>query len=132
MQDTSPSSPAEAVQAAPLRRARSLGVAQGFGCIIDSGLDHLMDNRAAALAGNPEGVHQMRIAIRRLRTALVMFEPCLAPGAADRFQTELQRLGRVLGEARDWHVFSEEVLRDTTGEDGFAAPCVVALHHAAA
>ena len=47
----------------------------------------------------------MRIAIRQLRATAVLFEPYLEPHAAGRFTGELRRLGRVLGEARDWHVF---------------------------
>jgi CHAD domain-containing protein len=52
----------------------------------------------------------MRVAIRRLRTALVLFETHLEPHATERFEAELKRLGRVLGEARDWDVFCLETL----------------------
>ena len=75
-----------------------------------AGLGHLVANQPAAAAGDPEGVHQMRIAIRRLRTALVLFETHLEPHTTQRFEAELKRLGRVLGEARDWDVFCLETV----------------------
>jgi inorganic triphosphatase YgiF len=74
-------------------------------------VDHLLCNQPATLRGDEqEGVHQMRIAIRRLRSLLVLFEPFLEVHARERFEEELRRLGRVLGEARDWDVFVAESL----------------------
>ena len=84
---------------------RGIGVPEAFREIVAAGLGHLLANQPAAAAGDPEGVHQMRVAIRRLRTALVLFETHLEPHATARFEAELKRLGRVLGEARDWDVF---------------------------
>lgn len=52
----------------------------------------------------------MRVAIRRLRAALVLFKPVLEPHAAEQFDAVLCRPGRVLGEARDWDVFCDETL----------------------
>jgi CHAD domain-containing protein len=52
----------------------------------------------------------MRIAIRRLRAALALFQPFLEPHAAALFTDELRRVGRVLGEARDWDVFCLQIL----------------------
>jgi hypothetical protein len=39
-------------------------------------LTHLLSNEQAALTDEPEGNHQMRVAIRRLRSALLAFERC--------------------------------------------------------
>ena len=93
--------------------------------IVAAGLGHLVANQPAAAAGDPEGVHQMRVAIRRLRTALVLFETHLEPHATARFEAELKRLGQVLGEARDWDVFClehfAEGVRGRAG-DGLGAP----------
>ena len=52
----------------------------------------------------------MRIAVRRLRSAIALFRPLLELPDAARFDAELQRLGRVLGQVRDWDVFCGEVL----------------------
>ncbi len=63
----------------------------------------------APLAGDPESgpgpVHQMRVAVRRARSALALFPPVAdGPRAAD----SLKRLGHMLGPARDWDVFMTE------------------------
>jgi inorganic triphosphatase YgiF len=87
-------------------------VAEAFRQIENAGLGHLLANQAAGLAGDAEGVHQMRIAIRRLRAALALFQPLLEPHAAALFEDELRRIGRVFGEARDWDVFCLQILPD--------------------
>jgi triphosphatase len=86
--------------------------AEAFRQIVNAGLGHLLANQAAGLASDAEGVHQMRIAIRRLRAALTLFQPFLEPHAATLFQDELRRIGRVFGEARDWDVFCLQILPD--------------------
>jgi inorganic triphosphatase YgiF len=86
--------------------------APAFRQIVSAGLGHLLANQSAGLAGDAEGVHQMRIAIRRLRAALALFQPFLEPHAAALFQDELRRVGRVFGQARDWDVFCLQILPD--------------------
>ena len=81
-----------------------------FDAVVVAGLSHLLTNRGAARAGVMEGVHQVRVAVRRLRSALVLFEPVLEPLAAHRFEAELKRFGSLFGAARDWDVFCEETL----------------------
>lgn len=61
--------------------------------------------------GDPAGVHQMRVAARRLRSALATCADLLEPGAADGLREELKWLGGALAGARDAQVL-EERLRD--------------------
>jgi CHAD domain-containing protein len=82
----------------------------GLRMIAAAAMTALTANRAAAIAGDPEGLHQMRIALRRLRVSLVLFAPLLEGPALDPYVAELRRLGRVLGAARDWDVFCLETL----------------------
>lgn len=89
----------------------NMTLAEGFRILIHSGLNALINNQSAAEAGNPEGVHQMRVAIRQLRTVLQIVESRHVDRSALRlFQTELQRIGRELGEVRDWDVLCLETL----------------------
>jgi CHAD domain-containing protein len=60
--------------------------------------------RGARLARNIEYVHQARVASRRLRTALQMFEDCFAKDKCDKWRREIRRLTRRLGAARDTDV----------------------------
>jgi CHAD domain-containing protein len=57
------------------------------------------------LGAGPEGVHQLRVALRRLRSALRNFRPAIRCAAVDAFDKELGLLARRLGPARDWDVF---------------------------
>ncbi len=57
------------------------------------------------LGTGPEGVHQLRVALRRLRSALKNFRPAIRCAEVDAFDKELGLLARRLGPARDWDVF---------------------------
>lgn len=81
-------------------------------------LDHLQLNHAGALASDdPEYIHQMRVATRRLRAALRLFGPLLPEGFADRLLPPLHELMGMLGQVRDYDVLLAEI----------AAPVLAAL-----
>lgn len=68
-------------------------------------------HQAAASEGtDPEGVHQMRVGVRRLRSALGLFAGVLPREPADAFDIELRWLADALGEVRDLDVFLGETL----------------------
>jgi CHAD domain-containing protein len=71
----------------------------------------------------------MRIAVRRLRTVLSLFHPHIGQDEEDRFTDALRRLGRILGEARDWDVFCSETLKNAEGD--VPGPLLMALRNAA-
>lgn len=52
----------------------------------------------------PDAVHKMRVATRRLRSALTSFGPLLDRSVTDPLREELKHLAAVLGEARDAEV----------------------------
>jgi adenylate cyclase len=59
---------------------------------------------------DPEYVHQMRVATRRLRAALRMFGPALPEGFAEQIVPPLRELMSALGQARDLDVLMAEVV----------------------
>ena len=74
-------------------------------------LDHLRANETVVLTtDNVEGVHQMRVALRRLRAALQLFKPSLPPDQYGWIITEAKWLTAELSAARAWDVFAEEFL----------------------
>ena len=96
-------------------------------------VDQLRANEAAVFAGtDPEGVHQMRIAVRRLRASLGIFSLLIDTEFQAFLKTELQWLQRVLGPARDLDVFILETLSPLQaqfdGERGLELLAVVADH----
>jgi adenylate cyclase len=73
-------------------------------------LDHLQQNHpGACTSDDPEYIHQMRVATRRLRAALRLFGPRLPAGFASRLTEPLQELMAVLGQARDLDVLLAEI-----------------------
>jgi len=75
---------------------------------IRSAVTRILDHHVVALVGDdPEGVHQMRVGARRLRSDLRTFRPQLDRSATDPLRGELRWLGEVLGAVRD-----PDVLRD--------------------
>ncbi|MBV9786348.1 MAG: CHAD domain-containing protein [Acidisphaera sp.] len=99
-------------KAAPVDLPENVLLGEAFREIAGSALGDLLGNAPVAAAGDPEGVHQVRIAIRRLRAALLLFRRELDPEPAARFEAELKRLGQISGAARDWDVFCVQTLRD--------------------
>lgn len=83
---------------------------EAFRALCAACVRHLEANRVGALAGSdPEYLHQMRVALRRLRTAFDIFADA-APGAAG-LDGEVRWLSRALGGARDWDVFFADTLK---------------------
>jgi CHAD domain-containing protein len=58
----------------------------------------------ARVGEDPEGVHQARVAVRRLRSDLRTFRPLLDRAWADALRVELRWLGRLLAPVRDAEV----------------------------
>ncbi len=84
-------------------------------------IGHLADvilHWTARVAGadTPEPVHQMRVAVRRLRSALTVFRRAIAPDEGepwlDQLAARLKTLATHLGAARDWDVFLTETGAD--------------------
>jgi CHAD domain-containing protein len=61
------------------------------------------------VGGDPEHVHQVRVATRRLRSDLRIFAPLLDPEWAARLREELGWLGQALGEVRDSEVLLDRL-----------------------
>lgn len=87
-----------------------------IGVLLGTCQHQLLANEAVATAGrDPEGVHQMRVALRRMRTALSFMQRELALPALAALDDEARWLGRRLGAVRDWDVFATETLAAPTG-----------------
>ncbi|AOJ77797.1 CHAD domain-containing protein [Burkholderia ubonensis] len=70
---------------------------------------------------DPEFVHQMRVALRRLRTLMRFFPRYANEGWKDAFGADLRWLAALLGTVRDWDVFSTETLPALIAADGDGA-----------
>lgn len=80
--------------------------------IVVAGADHLRANEGCVLArAHEEGIHQMRVASRRLRSALALYRDFIPDEQYRHLNGELRWLIRELGAARDWDVFVDGVLQ---------------------
>lgn len=81
--------------------------------IIRRAADEVEATLAGALADEPDGVHQHRVRVRRLRSVLGGFREVLDARAADRLRVAFAEWGRDLGVVRDTEVratIAEEML----------------------
>jgi inorganic triphosphatase YgiF len=99
-------------KAAQPRHAKGATPAEALGAVLDECLDHVSRNVVALAEGDPaqrgEHVHQCRVGIRRLRSALKAFAGWVAeppPALVDG----LRRLFAALGTARDRDVLGSGV-----------------------
>jgi CHAD domain-containing protein len=70
------------------------------------------------LGADPESLHQLRVATRRLRAFLRAARPLLDPEWADELRAELGWLGSALGAARDLDVLADHLGREAARLDG--------------
>ncbi len=88
-------------------------VEQALQAILGNCLRHIQDNEAGVVhSDDDESVHQMRVGVRRLRSALKLFEPCVA--FPEPLMAEIEWLGAALGAARDWDVLANGTLQRAT------------------
>jgi inorganic triphosphatase YgiF len=86
--------------------AKSLSVREVFIRIFQSCMIHLQANEEGVLReDDPEFVHQMRVALRRARSALRVFSSVLSSDNAEKIRAELRWLAGALNGARNWDVF---------------------------
>lgn len=86
---------------------------------------HWLDNEAAALDGtDPEGVHQMRVALRRLRSATAIFADVIPDDQRTWLRGESKWLADALGAARNWDVHIADMIdplvKARADDDGLA------------
>jgi CHAD domain-containing protein len=73
-------------------------------------LTHLLTNEQAALAGEPEGIHQMRVAVRRLRSALLALKRLLQNDHYRWASEELRCIAHAIAPVRNLDIFAASLL----------------------
>ncbi|GAC1455848.1 MAG: hypothetical protein PVSMB1_05420 [Gemmatimonadaceae bacterium] len=105
---------------APPRPIRDLNCGESFreaaGKILWTRFEEMMSFRDTALAGEDiEGVHDMRVASRRLRAALEIFQDVFPRGKWNSMERYVKALADALGEVRDLDVMIERLTKDMKG-----------------
>ncbi len=88
-------------------------------------LRHLVANEPGVMSRDGNALHQMRVALRRLRAAISVFSEIVNDDRVSTIKTELRWLTREFGPARDFDTFLVEVLRplqrQLSNEPGFVS-----------
>ena len=104
---------------------RHVTAAEAIRRAVAQSVTRLILHDAAVREGtDPEGVHQARVATRRLRSDLRTFSPLLDEAWVARLRDELHEVGDLLGAVRDADVLlgrMQEMARTLPGSDGEAA-----------
>ena len=100
------------VRATALALARESSAATAFSALLNHCSAHMLANETGLRTQrNPEYLHQFRVGLRRLRSALRIFRPLIATERYAALTADMRWLAGVLGKARDWDVFMAETLR---------------------
>jgi len=119
-------------RAQPLRLTPSMTAGDALNTIARNCFEHLTANDdCARLNLHPEGVHQCRVALRRLRSLFKTYEARLHRERVDSIVAEVRWFGKVLGLARDLDVLQHDLLEvasSTLGGSGQLEPLTARLN----
>jgi CHAD domain-containing protein len=99
----------------PASVSPSAPASEAIRAAITSATARIQANDPRARLGDPEGIHQMRVGARHLRSDLRTFQTLVQPDWAGDTASELKWLAGVLGDVRDLDVMTER-LGDSAGE----------------
>ena len=122
--------PPPPVKTKPTPLPAALMFDEAIGRVLLGCCEHYIANWAALRDGDdPEAIHQMRVALRRLRAALAMFKRALPCAEFEHFRAQAKDLASALGPARDCDAMREMIVDgplahfrgDRTSSDHFRA-----------
>jgi inorganic triphosphatase YgiF len=127
--------------AEPIGLKEDMEASEAFRVIARATVRHFSANTDAVQNLDPEGVHQMRVGLRRLRAAISLFSGMLSGSHPEEIKAELKWLTNELGPAREIDVFVKEKIHRAAQkivprrggkalEDEFAARREAALERA--
>jgi triphosphatase len=119
------------VKAAPVSFKAKSTLDDAIAAVIKSCRDHWQINLPAALDGrNPEGVHQVRVGLRRFRSALSLFRKFVPDNQRDWLNQEARWLAGQLGPVRDFDVFLSDLEQRGAEDDDSVAALTEAARNA--
>ena len=100
-----------AVKAGAVEVAPDTDQQTAFRTVARACLHQLAANEAALPHDTAEAVHEMRVALRRLRAAISLFSAMLAGPQTEAMKAQFKWLGQELGPARELDVFIKRVVK---------------------
>jgi len=102
--------------ALPGRLSPGMACDTAFRIIARRHLDAVLAQHDGTCRGDPEALHQIRIALTHLRTAIRFFSPMVDDALRPEVWTELKWLNSQLGMVRDLDVAIDRVIAESGGE----------------
>ncbi|ADZ68865.1 CYTH and CHAD domain-containing protein [Polymorphum gilvum] len=103
--------PVRPATADPILLSGSETAEQALHAVLRSCLDQIAHNRVSTLLGeDPEGPHQLRVGLRRLRSALRLFRPLIGRASTASLDAASRQLAAEVGELRDLDVLADEIV----------------------
>jgi triphosphatase len=91
---------------------KSSNRAAALAAILQTVTGQILHNWLVVLeSGDPEAAHQLRVGLRRLRTALKAFEPVIKRGSLFDMEDRLRDLAHLVGELRDADVQAIDIVK---------------------
>jgi inorganic triphosphatase YgiF len=107
-----------AIRAEAISFDRSVDVEDAYAMILRQCLTHLLLNEAVAIEySSTEALHQMRVALRRMRSAFAAFRKVMKDETAEHLSRDAKWLATAIGRARDFDVFITTILAPLEKEE---------------
>lgn len=111
----------------PVALAADATLGEAVRAAIADALLRLVGSDPQARLGEPEGVHQLRVAFRRLRSDLRTLDDAVDPRWRDQIEPRLREAGEALGTARDLDVLIDHLREDAEGARSALGPLFTTL-----
>ena len=109
--DLAADTPPAAHKPRKVRLDPQIALDDAFATILRACLKHLLVSLPAAEDGrDPEGIHQLRVALRRLRSALDLMRTVGCLDKLDALRAEVKWFAGSLSAAREWDIFEKDTL----------------------
>jgi inorganic triphosphatase YgiF len=94
-----------------LRLDPMIALDDAFAAILRSCLQHLLESLPAAEDGrDPDGIHQLRVSLRRMRAAMELMRAAGSLSRLDSLREDARWFAQNLSAAREWDIFETETL----------------------
>jgi triphosphatase len=109
--DLAADTPPSAKRPEKLRLDPAIALDDAFATILRSCLKHLLEAVPAAEDGrDPDGIHQLRVSLRRLRAALDLMRSVGSLSRLEQLRADARWFAHNLSAAREWDIFETETL----------------------
>jgi inorganic triphosphatase YgiF len=111
------------LKASPPALRRGCDCAASLAAVLRPVVDQILHNwEVVRLSEDPEGAHQMRVGLRRLRTAFHVFKPVIRAKSFLDMKRDVRELTQLIGKLRDADVLAADIVKPSLEHGAWAVP----------